>query len=383
MKKRNLPLIVIMIVIFFGGFSAGIVVSSQSGKGKFIERTENALPSSIKEIGLKETPIVEKNGEKVMLAYVQDFRDPNKLDSESYTHVIFSFAHPTKTGDLLFNGEHALENLRAIVKKAQKTKTKVLLAVGGWYHVNGGESYPYFKEAISNQSSRTKLVQELDRVLTEEDLDGIDIDFEHPRSMEDAQILTVFIKELKSILEKKDKELSIAVNAKVHSTAGTEINNVIYDPSMFQYTDHVNIMAYDGQWDGDYDAANLSAYSYNVNIVNYWTNLFDSYGLPREKLVLGIPSYGQPEDPSKKQVSYAAIINENPQNAYQDTVSMKGITYHYNGIASVQKKTQLALINGLGGMMIWEAGLDAEGTNSLTRVLSEELKIRKEVGKVM
>lgn len=380
MKKRNFSLVAIIIVIFLGGFSAGMVFSSQTSTGNSsMGRTANNLPSSTKNIGLKETPKVEKNRDKVLLAYVQDFRDPNILDFESYTHVIFSFAHPTKTGDLLFSGEHSMENLRTIAAKARTTNTKVILAVGGWYHINGGESYSYFKEALSNQSTRTKLVEELDRVLTEENLDGIDIDFEHPRSTEDARNLTSFMKELKGILDKKDKELSIAVNAKVHSTAGTEINNVIYEASMFQYVDHVNIMAYDGQWDGDYNAANLSPYSYNVNIVDYWTNLFDFHGLSREKLVLGVPSYGQPEDSSKKQVSYAAIVKENPENAYQDTITMNGTTYHYNGIASVQKKTSLVLENGLGGMMIWEAGLDAEGANSLTRVLAAQLEAEKTI----
>ena len=65
--------------------------------------------------------------------------------------------------------------------------------------------------------------------------------------------------------------------------------SVIYEPSMFQDVDHVNIMAYDGQWDGDYNAANLSPYTYNENIVNYWSTLFDTHQISKEKLVLGVP----------------------------------------------------------------------------------------------
>ena len=38
--------------------------------------------------------------------------------------------------------------------------------------------------------------------------------------------------------------------------------NVVYEPSMFKNVDHVNIMAYDGQWDDGYNASNLSPYPY-------------------------------------------------------------------------------------------------------------------------
>jgi chitinase len=134
------------------------------------------------------------------------------------------------------------------------------------------------------------------------------------------------------------------------------------------------IMAYDSQWDGEYNAANLSPYDHNVNIVNYWTNLFDQYQISREKLVLGVPLYGQPEDPQIKQVSYEAIINQDPQDAGYDKVSMNGTVYHYNGTGTVEKKTKLALDYGLGGMMVWETGLDAKGTNSLTGVISRILE---------
>jgi GH18 family chitinase len=288
--------------------------------------------------------------------------------------VIFSFAHPTKDGRLLLNGDTALNNLRAMVSKAHKYDTKVMLAVGGWYHIQGGESYEYFKEAITNPASRTQLVNELMRITENEKLDGIDIDFEYPRSREDAQNLAIFIKKLNEKLDHKNKELSIAVNAKVHSVAGTEINNVVYEPSMFDHVDHVNIMAYDGQWDGGYNAANLSPYPFTENIVNYWTSLFNAHNLSKEKLVLGIPFYAQPENPAIKQVSYAAIIKSNPVNAKRDTVSMNGTTYHYNGEATVQKKIKLALDHDFGGMMLWEAGHDAEGSHSLTGVISKTLE---------
>ncbi|MHC0035545.1 glycosyl hydrolase family 18 protein [Pseudoneobacillus sp. C159] len=371
MQKRVILLLLIIAITFTGGFFSGITFTKNQKPELF---TIDSLPKSTKKPIIKQVPVVQKDSQKVLMGYVQDFRDPTKIDYSHLTHIIFSFAHPTKDGQLLMSGDWALQNLRTMVSKAHEHDTKVILAIGGWYHISGGESYDYFKPAISNPSSRTKLVNEIIQAVDRENLDGIDIDFEHPRSPIDAQNLTAFAKDLSTKLHAKNKQLSIAVNAKVHSVAGTEINNVVYQPKMFEYVDHVNIMAYDGQWDGGYNAKNLSPYPYTRNIVHYWTTLFNNHNLPTDKLVLGVPSYAQPFNPKKKQVSYASIINKNTAYAYRDTVRMNGTTYYYNGASTIQKKTNLALEKGFGGMMIWELGQDSTSLHSLTKTMAKIIK---------
>lgn len=363
----------VILLTFTGGIFTGVFLTSKSEQKVTNALKVNEAPKSSKELEPKDAPNMELEDSKVLIGYVQDFRDPEMVDYSKLTHVIFSFAHPTKEGDILLNGDSAIKNLRAMVAKAEKHDTKVILAVGGWFHINGGESYDYFKTAISNPNSRTKLVNELTSMVDREKLDGIDIDFEHPRSKADAENLAAFTKALSDQLHPNGKELSIAVYSKIHSGTGTVTDFVVYEPTMFQHVDHVNIMAYDGQWDGGYNAANLSPYPFTEKIVNYWAGLFEKHNLSKEKLVLGVPFYAQPEDASIKQVSYAAIINNNPANATSDTVNMNGTTYHYNGITTIQKKTGLALDRGFGGMMLWEAGHDSSGPHSLTAAIFEEL----------
>lgn len=372
MKKRFLLLMVVLLT-FGGGFISGVLYSGQNSRHDNVQYTSDHAPQSLKKLEHKVEPEAKIHDPKVLIGYVQDFRNPDDIDYKNLTHVIFSFAHPTAEGSLLLN-DHALKNLKAITAKANQHDTKVILAIGGWFHINGGESYDYFKAAISNPDSRKKLVNELVSLADKENLDGIDIDFEHPRSRDDARYLSAFSKELSALLRPKGKELSIAVNAKVHSVTGTEIHSVVFEPEMFKYFDHVNLMAYDGQWDGEYNAANLSPFSYSANIIAYWSDLFDRHGFSREKLVLGVPLYAQPEDPAIKQVSYEALINNNPANANKDKVSMNGTTYHYNGHTTLQKKTRLAIEHQLGGMMLWESGLDANGPNSATAMLAKELE---------
>ncbi len=374
MKKNYRLLTIAALLIFIGGFFLVLIFKSTN-----TEKGQEQSQHKIGEVPKLEQPIKKKKPQlepvdsKVLVGYVQDFRDPASIEYSKLTHIIFSFAHPEKDGSLILNGEMALSNLRKTVKKAHQEDTKVMLAVGGMNHLKGGESYDYFKAALANPTSRTKLINELIEITNEENLDGIDIDFEHPRSKEDAQYLADFTKTLGEKLHLHNKQLSIAVYSMIHSVTGTEVQSVVYDPSMFHHVDHVNIMAYDGQWDGEYNAANLSPYPFTEDVVNYWSNLFDKHGISKEKLVLGVPFYGQPEDVKNNQVSYDTIINHDPANAERDRVNLNGTTYHYNGETTMIKKTKLALANGFGGMMLWELGHDAKGKRSLTNAIFDVL----------
>jgi chitinase len=383
MKKRCFLLAFMLVITFTVGYFTGVFFPVRNTVQK-----EKPFLSSAKSIKMvqksakKPIPkhLPEKNKQpKVVVGYIQDFRNPDMVDYEKLTYLNFSFAHPTKDGGLLLNGQPAWDNLRSMVIKAHQQGTKIMLAVGGWYHIQGGESYNYFKPSITDPGSRSKLVAELVNVADKEKLDGIDIDFEHPRSQADAQNLMIFIKELSERLHHNGKELSMAVQSKINGDTLTEAKYVVYEAPMFQYVDHVNIMAYDGQWDGKYNAANLSPYPFAEKIVNYWSDLFKANNLSLEKLVLGVPCYAQPENANDKQVSYAEIVKNNPTNADKDIVNLNGKTYYYNGTATIERKTKLALEHGFGGMMLWEEGLDAVSPYSLTAAISNTLNKSVEV----
>lgn len=369
MKRLILLLIILTFTI---GIFAGGFFKIKLAKPEAVKVIN--IPFSQKKLEHKEVISWSTEQQKVLIGYVQDFRSPDSINYEAFSHLIFSFAHPTKDGQLILNGDQALTNLRSMVSKARTSNTKVLLAVGGWFHLQGGESYPYFQSAIGNDSTRSRLVEELLRIVDTEQLDGIDVDFEHPRTVQDAENLTKFIKQLSDQLHPLNKQVTVAVHAKIHAGTLNEAHFVKYAPEMFQYVDYVNIMAYDGQWDGGYNAANLSPLPFTEKIVSYWSNLFQSLKLPTERLVLGVPSYAQPEDPATKQLSFQTLLEYDPANANRDSTSINGTTYHYNSDATIQRKTNLALSSGFGGMMLWEVGLDATGSKSLTSTIFEVLE---------
>lgn len=251
--KRKYQVLIMIAIIFCGGFVAGIFYT-KSTNGTQTLNQPLLVSNSHKLPAKKEIPEVSENPERVLMGYVQDYRDPASIDYSNLSHVLFSFIHPEKDGSISYNGETARNNLERMVSIAHKHNVKAFLAVGGWFHVNGGESYDYFKQAITDESSRNRLITELSGLVQKENLDGIDIDFEHPRSTDDARFLAVFINQLSEVLHANGKRLSVAVHAKVHSITGTESGYVVYEPDMFRKADYVNIMAYDGQWDGGYNA---------------------------------------------------------------------------------------------------------------------------------
>jgi GH18 family chitinase len=100
-----------------------------------------------------------------------------------------------------------------------------------------------------------------------------------------------------------------------------------------------------------------SPYAYAVTCLEYWSGR----GLPRNKLVLGVPFYGK-----KPQRAYRQLVSEDPRAPQRD--ELDGV--HYNGIETIKRKTALALVRG-SGVMIWELTQDTADASSLLRAIHE------------
>ena len=123
--------------------------------------------------------------------------------------------------------------------------------------------------------------------------------------------------------------------------------------------DWVNLMAYDGDYGGDIVKAH-SPYAYATQSIDYWVK---ERGLQPSKAIIGLPFY------SKKGFgqfgpTYKQLIADGA-SAYDDY--WKGA--FYNGINTIEAKTRLAKKLGLGGVMIWEIGLDTADDTSLLKAI--------------
>ncbi len=141
-------------------------------------------------------------------------------------------------------------------------------------------------------------------------------------------------------LKKQNMLLTAAVLSGVTPEGVTYWDSADQTDNVIRAVDWFNVMAYDGG-----DGNKHSTYDFAVLCGKYRK---DTRKMPADKNVLGVPFYGRPS-----WASYAAILLSSP-NAYNTYISMiNGMEAHYNGISTIQKKTQYALEN-LGGIMIWE-----------------------------
>ena len=100
--------------------------------------------------------------------------------------------------------------------------------------------------------------------------------------------------------------------------------------------------------------------------VDYWLKR----GLPASKTVLGVPFYGYGFGKAfrKSPYAYAEILAAHPEAARLDQV---GETIWYNGVPTIEAKTNYAIDRKLAGIMIWSLDNDVKGKHSLLDAIAE------------
>lgn len=260
----------------------------------------------------------------------------NDIQYDKLTHVIYAFIRPTSSGGLTAVEQPA--KLQSIVSQAHAQGVKVLIAVGGWSDLNNAD----FEGMASTAAGRNNFATNLLNLCNQYNLDGVDIDWEYPREGNTPQDFQSMMDVLNQTMHSNGLLLTAAVAAQGYYADG------ILD-GVFPLVDFLNLMAYDGG-----DGSAHSPYSYATSTLNYWLGR----GLPASKAVLGVPFYGRP---SWK--SYATLISE---GADPNADIHNGV--YYNGIATIQQKTNLAASQA-SGIMIWELSQDTNN-NMATSLLN-------------
>jgi GH18 family chitinase len=128
-------------------------------------------------------------------------------------------------------------------------------------------------------------------------------------------------------------------------------------------------MAYDavGHWNPNKPGQH-SSMAFAKENVEYWLKR----GLPKSKVVLGVPFYGYGfgEAFKKGDFPYSRIVAEYPGAEYVDQI---GNTIWYNGIPTIKAKAKYVKDEGLGGVMIWSLDSDAQSEKSLLSAIHQSL----------
>jgi GH18 family chitinase len=276
----------------------------------------------------------------LVVGYLPEYRcasfDPTR--ARLITDLIFFSIQPLASGELDTSRlvPKALQKLYNI-RKAHGTRT--LVAIGGWGRSRG------FGPMATNPETRRRFVQNLAKYCAEQQLDGADFDWEHPKNRSEEEAYAELVAETKRAFEPK---VLVTLTLAPWQDPGAKA---------YQAADRVHIMAYDHA-----DAQHSTFAHATVDV-----GAFLKRGVPPEKICLGLPFYGRRLDNHRAEKSYADIVRRYHPPAEVDEVA----GFYFNGPRTIQRKTTWAKRNGLGGVMIWELGQDSADESSLLRVVRQ------------
>lgn len=312
-----------------------------------------------------------------VIGYIASFTDMkaaiDKTDLTRLTHINLAFTNPDAQGNFVdgemmscmpgsLGGNVSLADVRYVIDKAQAAGVKVLASVAGGVIPDCSGDWAI----LLRPENRQALVNNLIALIEAFGLDGIDVDIEGVllTNIDNAGNYTPFIQLLSAELVARKKLLTCATASYVGG---------MIPVASIPYFDFVNIMSYDAigpSW--GQPGAEHSSYSMAVDHVSLWK----SRGLTKAQLVLGVPFYGYGFGTYKSDYTYANIISEfGLEAASSDLIgdACAGCNYiTFNSAETIKSKTRLALEEG-SGIMIWELSQDANGQNSLLKIIDGEI----------
>ncbi len=288
----------------------------------------------------QETPRVAPHDERPfrIVGYLPDYR-ADGLDLEAVsmlTDLILFSAEPTAELGL------DLQRLTAMpwtTLRSLKTRQRIrmLLAIGGW------ERSRQFPVVAASDASRRQFATSVVQCCLRERLDGIDLDWEHPKSELEEKDYALLLVELQRQFLPHGLTLSVTMAAwqKIpkHGIAAV---------------DWVQIMAYDHPQ----QHSTLEDAKRDVEQVV-------AQGALRSQITLGVPFYGRDISNAATTMTFRELMALSPRVAMTD--EWNGI--YYNGPKTIQAKTAYAIEHRLAGVMIWEIGQDAPGKGGLLPVI--------------
>ena len=272
--------------------------------------------------------------------------DVDKSTLKRLTHVNLWFLNP----DSLGNFTRDLSGLSRFVDAAHQRNIKVLFSIGG------GSKQPQYQYLL-NDDNRGKLIDNMVGEVLKYNLDGIDVDLE---GSDIDLYYEKFVVELAAALRKHNKLITAAV--------AVYYKDQFTDLALAQY-DFVNVMSYDrtGPWRPEKPGPH-AAYEHAVEDLEYFGVVRK---IPKNKMTLGLPFYGYGYGPqlTSKAISmnYKKIVETFKGAEAVDQWTMPdGMILYYNGMPTIERKTELAM-DKASGVMIWQVLGDARGKKSLIK----------------
>ncbi|XP_022207565.2 serine-rich adhesin for platelets [Nilaparvata lugens] len=234
---------------------------------------------------------------------------PQNINPYLCTHLIYAFGGLDKDNGLRPYDKYQDIEQGGYAKftglKTYNKNLKTMLAIGGW-----NEGSARFSPLVADEERRREFVKNVVKFLRQNHFDGLDLDWEYPAFRDggkprDRDNYAQLVQELREEFEKESSKtgrtrllLTMAV------PAGIEYIDKGYDiPKLNRYLDFMNILSYDyhsafepavNHHSPLYSLQEDDEYNFDAELsIDYTIKHYLKSGADRDKLVLGIPTYGR------------------------------------------------------------------------------------------
>lgn len=316
-----------------------------------------------------------KNERKISMAYVEAER-PGIPDPMLFTHLIYAFAEFSDDNDgIIIRNPNKLKSMADL--KSINPDIIVILGIGG-------PKREGFSEMARDKKLRNRFVNSCLMIITEYNLDGIDLDWEFPTTEkgghtacpQDADNYGLLVKDLRNIFG-DDKWISFYSN--------NSANWIDFD-KMIPYVNYVNVSGYNLDTPKPDKPLNHQSPLYKSELWGSWC--IDASikrhlrkGVPPEKILLGIPFYGRGKKPFPGYVEsprYSRYIDgmilkwddEAKVPYYTDTEGR--LVLGFDNKESISAKCDFIRMKGLAGAFVWHYDADFDD-HRLAKALTHNL----------
>jgi len=256
--------------------------------------------------------------------------------SLKYLDRLYYFSVAPDTNGYFEMPEVHVKNINQLKTNLKGLTTELFLVVGGWY-----ESETIFPMA-ADERKRKLYIENIVGFCIDNKLDGVDLDWEaYPNKVPENDYVAL-VNELSSELRKYDLKFTVAVAASHHNISQKFYNKV----------DQLNIMSY-GVLDPEGNQVPME-------MLQGWLQTFDKVGVPRSKMIVGVPFYGKRPiksgDTSPRAILYSSIVKSSKPDYNENRFG----NYSFNGRGLMQTKTNYLKEYGYAGIMAWELSQDVE-----------------------
>ncbi len=192
----------------------------------------------------------------------------------------------------------------------------------------------------------------------EEQLDGVDLDFEGIQSIDEWKSYLELLVQASGFLRKNNLLLTVALHP-----------GQLLPPGVCNVVDRVHLMTYDmfappNEQKNDIRVSHeRKGHHASMHLVQDVISSFMEHGCPPEKIILGIPAYARHENNFGMVKTYSEMVDDILAKSGLDAGDLdaknnwKG--YQFDSPSDVRGKVEYATKTRLGGVFFWELGQDS------------------------